>query len=564
MATPTVEQYITYAEVFGAAPTRADVEDFVRGTSLDDWLQTVGKLSRDLFDPRVPNKAVDRLLASGLPGDARERAEKLIDVGRPLAFDTRLGTLARVAFCHAERRPADAFGGGQAGAERMVRALLAVADIFDPGDLFSGSDAERRDQFSSLMLRRLSAKTRAALVPAFVRYWRLFIDLPAQDPSLLVAGENPDEKLRTITGMGIRRYLALCFGVYTRWMTWTLERNPAWAIDQTYWSKTTISEDEFLAGIGTLAASPDEFQKEFEADAAAGFETIDDLRPIALHPLCEITSGKVLPLDAEALGPRLLGDGLFWRLKPLPSASEAEKSAYNATIGHLVEAHCLELAKSVYPEQTGKPELFGEVAYGGELGPDLVVIEDGSCVFVEVSAERVNVRDTLFRGSLGAYENDIEAIVVDRVRRQLDRKISDARAGDLRFGTNPPSNLGTIHPVLCLIDGFPLAPTLRERVDAALAQAGLLQHEDVGRLSIISVEEFEALMGEVERGASLSGLLAAWANDQEMSRWTVRDFLLARRGGLALASSIREHWKLIKPQLGQELFGANFTGAPEL
>jgi hypothetical protein len=555
MPEPSIETYITYAEVFGVTPTRDDLEALVAGTSLDDWLQTVGKVGRDLFDPRFTNEKVDRMLASGLPGDARQRAEQLIRAGRPLAFDTRLGTLARLAFCLADRRPADAFGGGQAGAERMVRALLAVADVFDPGDLFSGSDDQQRDKFSSLMLRRLSAKARAALVPTLVRYWRFFIDLPAGNPKHLVAGEDFDARLQDTTGMGVRRYLALCFGLYTRWMTWTLEQNPRWIVDHEYWASTSISQDEFVQAIGSLAANPEQFRGEFEADAAAGFETIDDLRPLALHPLCEINPGSVLPLDVEALGPRLLGDGLFWRLKPIPSASEEEKSRYNASVGHVLEAHCFEVARSVYPGQDGVPELFGEIKYGNEDGPDLVVIEDGHCVFIEISAERVNVRDTLFRGDLDSYAKDIAAIVVDRARRQLDRKIDDARAGKLIFGTHKPSGLGIVHPVLCLIDGFPLAPTLRERVDAALADANVFEQENIGPFAIVSVEEFEGLLGEVERGASLSALLLEWAGDPEMSRWTARDFLIARRGGLALPSVMRGWWKAIEKQLHDELFG---------
>jgi hypothetical protein len=438
----------------------------------------------------------------------------------------------------------------------MVRALLAVADVFDPGDLFVGTDDDdRRDQFSSIMLRRLSAKARAALVPAFVRYWRLFIDLPASNPNHLVAGEDFEARLKAITGLSVRRYLTLCFGLHTRWMTWTLEENPRWVVDRQYWENTTISQDEFLSAIGSLAANPEQFRKEFEADAAAGFETIDDLRPLALHPLCEITSGNVLPLDVEALGPRLLGDGLFWRLKPLPSSTEEEKSRYNASVGHVLEEHCFEIARSVYPEQNGAPQLFGEVKYGNEHGPDLVVVEDGHCVFIEISAERVNVRDTLFRGDLDSYAKDIVAIVVDRARRQLDRKIDDARAGKLIFGTHKPGGLGTVHPVLCLIDGFPLAPTLREQVDAALADANVFEQENIGPFAIVSVEELEGLLGEVERGASLSALLLEWAGDPEMARWTARDFLIARRGGLALPSVMRGWWKTIEKQLHDELFG---------
>jgi hypothetical protein len=88
-------------------------------------------------------------------------------------------------------------------------------------------------------------------MPAFLRYWRLFIDLPADDPNHLVAGEDFEARLKAITGMTVRRYLALCFGLYTRWMTWTMEKKPRWVVDHAYWANTTVLQDEFLAAVGS-------------------------------------------------------------------------------------------------------------------------------------------------------------------------------------------------------------------------------------------------------------------------------------------------------------------------
>lgn len=552
---PTVATYITYEAVFGHTPARAELEALVEQTSLEDWVQTAGKLSAQLANPTNSQAAVDLLVAEGLAGSARARVEQRVLEGQPLVFDTRLGALARVAFMCAERRPPDAFGGGAQGAERLTRALLAVTDVFDRLELPEEDSSLQKDAFSSLLLRRISAKTRAAMLPTLVRYWRLFVDSPRREASLLPPGEDFDQRMQTLAEMNVSRFLALCFGLYTRWMTWNIAKHEAWVVDSSYWSKTTISETEFKKAVGALAADPDQFAHEFAADEAAGFNTIDDLRPLALHPLCEIEPGRVLPLDVEALGPRLLGDGLFWRMKPQKKASRNEKSLYNASVGTLLERHCLEVAQSVYPTGTASSQLFEEIQYGSEHGPDLVVIEDGHTVFIEISAERVNVARTLFRGDVESYAQDIEAIVLDRARRQLDRKIVDARKGFLKFGDIAVDALGTIHPVLCLIDGFPLGPTLRERIDSALDEAGVLQHEDIGRFEIVSVEELEALLGEVERGATLWRLLQAWAQDAELCRWTARDFLIARRGGLALPSLLTRDWEAVKPQLATELFG---------
>lgn len=113
------------------------------------------------------------------------------------------------------------------------------------------------------------------------------------------------------------------------------------------------------------------------------------------------------------------------------------------------------------------------------------------------------------------------------------------------------------------LDGFPFAPTLRERIDDAVAVSGYLQQPNLGRLEILSADELEALLGEVDRaGASLSGLLNEFALDTELRRWTMRDYLIARRGGLTRTQFVEKEWKAITAELAQELLPAHTPPAP--
>jgi hypothetical protein len=399
----------------------------------------------------------------------------------------------------------------------------------------------------------------------------MFVELPAERPELLEQGENLDRRMQEEVGMTVRRYLAICFGLFVRFGAWRPEKasEQGWTIDSSYWAKTTVTDSEFHAVAGALSATPAEFLAAFAKQEKEGFAEIDDLRPFALHPLCEVEPGQFLPVDVEALGPRLFGDGIYWRLRPQGGRTEEaqiDQTRYGASVGRILEAYLGEIARSVYPIAEGAAErVFGEIAYGGQAGVDLAIFDGGRTVFVEMGIDRVNTLKTLFQGDVGSYEKDIKTIVLPRVE-QLQRKIDDARAGALIFGTHKPDELQIIHPVICFIDGFPLGPTLRERIDQAVATAGLLQAADVARLTILSPDEMEALFGEVETsGHSASSLLADYESDVDTRLWSVRDFLVARRGGLARSELVRTMWKQTTQRLGHELFGEHETPktAPE-
>ena len=213
--TPTIGSYLTFEEVFGKTPSRSMLVDLVRDLSLDDCLQTVGKLSSLLSTRRVTPDELDMKAANDL-GSARDRAHELISQGHRFVFPTRLSTLGRVALDVAQRRPADAFDNG-AELDKFMRALLAITDVFDIGHRFASSNREVVEgEVARLMLRRLATRVDVPLASQLIRYWRLFVELPQRRPDLLVAGENFDERLTQKVGLTVRRYIMICFGLNVR------------------------------------------------------------------------------------------------------------------------------------------------------------------------------------------------------------------------------------------------------------------------------------------------------------------------------------------------------------
>jgi hypothetical protein len=150
--------------------------------------------------------------------------------------------------------------------------------------------------------------------------------------------------------------------------------------------------------------------------------------------------------------------------------------------------------------------MFGEINYRHGDGPDIVVTDPRAAAFIEIGIGRPNVRDTIYRGDLSSYDDDVRKLILPRTE-QLDRKIRHALDGDLPFHGAPTESLRRIHPVVCLMDGFPLGSYLYSRIKSAVEAEGHLQQPEAAPLSIISVQELEQLLGLVHQGRSMTDLL---------------------------------------------------------
>jgi hypothetical protein len=551
---PDVVLYPTYKEIFGKDIIEDDLINLVKPLSLNDCLQTIGKLSHLLSsdDPEALRDA-NRFVLAGLQlYGSRILAEGMVRVGRPLLFDKQLMTLARSALLHAEDRPPDSLNNG-ADRWRFVEALFGVLDIYGveiKGEVRNGVEAE--EWYSSFRLRRVGMPKRIAR-QSVVRSVRVFVDLPQQHMEL-VTTVPPAETFEAAVGMPLERYLAIAFAAITRFMTWD-KKPDGWLLGNAFWANSTVTGDEFARSIGTVSATPSKLRGAFSGLLERGENGIDDMRPFLLHPLIELEPGIYSPVDVGALADNFVGDGLFWRLRPAgPNATDEERNAHGETLGHLFEQHCLEVAESVYPANAQPRRLYPEFNYSEGDGPDLIVADDHASAFVELGIGRPHLRNTLMRGDLASYDADVRRLIVPRAE-QLDRKIGHALNGILPLQGAPPACLDRIHPVICLWDGYPLGRYLYQRIEKAVADAGYLQQPEVAPLSIISVQELEQLLGLVSTGETLTDILTQHVTG-DLSDEPLNDFLHRTFGReIALPPVLTEEFYAIATRLAWQLFG---------
>ena len=136
---------------------------------------------------------------------------------------------------------------------------------------------------------------------------------------------------------------------------------------------------------------------------------------------------------------RLVGDGVYWRLKHLYD-NMGRGSDFGAEVGSSLESHLLEVvADSIGRDPS--TDVYGQVSYrttqGTEHGPDIVIWKDGTLVFVEVGANRCNYARVILQGDVDAYAGDIDRILISASKkgraRQLDRKVKALRSGQLTY-----------------------------------------------------------------------------------------------------------------------------------
>ena len=314
---------------------------------------------------------------------------------------------------------------------------------------------------------------------------RVFVDLPSRRPELLHV-DPPNVAFERGVGLTLERYLAICFAVVIRFSVWNREPD-SWLLGDGYWVNSTVSPEEFRLAVRTFANPVATVRKAIKKDIEAGYNSIDDIWPFITNPLIEIEKGAFLTLDVETLGDALLGDGLYWRMKYNPGASEQERGNLGEAYGHLVEAHCLEVAEPCFSDATDA-QLFDEKRYTKVVdgqkdqndGPDVVVSEEPDVVFVEIGIDRPTCSRRLCAEISRASTRTSRRSFFTAPSSSIAR-LTTSSAATCRFDGVSAADVRRIHPVICLIHGFPVVGLLYERIKRRFVDAGTCSRSSSSR-----------------------------------------------------------------------------------
>jgi hypothetical protein len=300
-----------------------------------------------------------------------------------------------------------------------------------------------------------------------------------------------------------------------------------------------ISRQEKLLNL--ISAERTTFQKELAASGQSRAHIAWETRPLMRHPFLRCENRGLILLSPRAIK-SWLSDGFHYRLLDCAQRRSADdpkrktSRRYTAYAGQLLEVYAVDLLRSVHVENApaGGGRVYGEQPYGekGEKKTSDVAVDLGlDLVLVEVSASRLRA-DTLLLAERDEAMKDIDRMIIAKID-QLDKCITGLRSRRRKDRARIPANSSAIDmsrvtriwPIVVtagnITQSDPLWRYVSSKTRGKLAQPG------VQPLTILDVEDYEALCGIIEAGHSLTNVLAgktqAAYRHLELAVWLTHD-----------------------------------------
>jgi hypothetical protein len=274
-----------------------------------------------------------------------------------------------------------------------------------------------------------------------------------------------------------------------------------------------------------IAASRAELDAAFRA-LGGGDETLAwETRPVKSKPFLQLTNGDLLLLSPSWLL-SWLGEGFHYRaLAQAQRESKATSAKYTRLAGEAVERYALDLAEAavVAPDR-----VFGEQSYdkgGGKKTSDVAVVAgDGrDLVLFEIHARRVAATAAV-SGTAAEASMEVSRLLVEKAD-QLGPCVSALLEKRATYPGTKIDDIERIWPVVVSV-GHVMQTTnlwgyIRSSMD--VRKAASLAQSRVQPLQLMDIEDYEKLMGLVEAGESLPGMLAHKVNgpyrERDFAAW---------------------------------------------
>jgi hypothetical protein len=253
------------------------------------------------------------------------------------------------------------------------------------------------------------------------------------------------------------------------------------------------------------------------------------------HPFIKFDDGSLLLTTPRALF-SWLTDGFHYRLLDSAQARNTssrrrESRKYTSFAGVLVERYALDLVRSSYATQGAEmaARVHGEQPYGrggGSKTTDIAIDLGTDLVLIEVSGSRLRA-DTLVLGDPDSVIEDIDRMVLAKLN-QISNCIDALQSGTAQIPAQDPtlvlSRVHRIWPVVATAG--PL--TQNEFLWAHIRQhsQGKLAQPKVQPLTLLDMEDLEALCGMIEAGNQLPAILESKTREPfqelELAVWATR------------------------------------------
>lgn len=430
----------------------------------------------------------------------------------------------------------------------VARALLGCTSVAYVAGEEMSDEARVPEDLLAIFLQNGSYNSKAMPMGEMARVQELLVRI-ARSPEVLPAQDKTcplDEWMMEDHGFTLEEQLRIGFAMAAMTRAWSEGEEAGKVV---YLSRENIGDlllkfdmtDRQEKLLDLVSAERGTFQAEFASSGQGRPYIAWETRPLIRHPFLRCENGGLILLSPRAIK-SWLSDGFHYRLLDCAqrrSAGDPDRKIsrrYTAYAGQLLEVYALDLMRSVHVEDApvGGGRVYGEQPYGknGEKKTSDVAVDLGlDLVLVEVSASRLRA-DTLLLAERDQAMRDIDRMIIAKID-QLDRCITGLRSRRRKDRAPIPadgsevdmSRVTRIWPVIVTAGNItqtdPLWRYVASKTQGKLGQAG------VQPLTILDIEDYEALCGIVEAGHGLTDVLVRKTQPAyrhlELAMWLIHD-----------------------------------------
>ena len=487
--------------VFNRSASMRDIRKRLRALPLRETIQILGTIAVEIDRGRQPMDAVLQVrVACELVDDSR-RARALLrrlisNPGAVLVDEEQIAVLNALALRYCE---------GAAWLNTSGMALLETLLAFHSvrGAEVHADDVDDYKAFRRVEMRATS--TDPEKITDVLSRWMSFIDWS-----------------KSLEGLASANYIdleALCSDAlemsYLEWATATWGFTTPFAMIQSA-SDGSRRYDAFIDEKQTISSFEEQapLERFFAATSIEAAAAKTALENIATTSLSELEIFMKKPLVITEFGtccpvlrflPSLAGSALIFRLGAHLDSQGQDAGRLRSFWGEFLESYVFDqiAAASV----SLKPALFREKKYGTpeKKSSDISLFQDRTAVFIDVTATRFRLRDSVVGLNNAKTEEDLERFIVHKVCDEIARCAREFRAGELQFEGINPHEIDTIFALAVSPQNVPRMIVISEALERMIPTVpdGLAEWE------FFDLNEIELLPLVFDGKLDLGGLIAS-------------------------------------------------------
>jgi hypothetical protein len=524
VAAPDVLSWECTETVFNRPASMRDIRKRLRALPLHETLEILGTIDVEIARGRTPIDAVLQVRVAIRLGDQSRRARalvrRLIDTPHSVLVDEeQIGMLSAMAVKYCE---ANAWT--EASGMALLEALLAFHSV--KGAELHDEETDDYTAFRRIELRGTSVDPEK--ITDVIRRWTAFIDW-SKTAEARASGNFIDVDALCADALGMS---------YTEWVT------AAWAFTIPFTIIQSAPDgsrryDPFIDPQRTIKSFAQHAQLEhFFAAASIDLNTAKNrLDTIITTSLSELEVFMERPLVTTDFGtccpvprflPALAGNALIFRLGSYLDGHGGGSGRLRAFWGEFLESYVFDLVSAATNQNAA--QLFREKKYGTpeKKSSDVSIFTGNAAVFIDVTATRFRLRDSVVGLDDQAAEEDLERFIVHKIRDEVARCARDFRAGELQFAGIDSAAIDRIYALAVSPQSVPRMIGITESLDRMMPGVpnGLTQWD------FFDLNEIEFLATAFPGDLNLADVIAAKRADEFGRRRSVTNYLYFKNRAL--------------------------------